>query len=217
LEQGIRVVKQLFPDLVPALIESGLTLADTSRDFRWRHFRVWKTRVPTGINIFFLNRPLFEWQVATRVSKIPNVKVLQPVEVTGLAPSGGGDRVIGLNLKRPNSTEEQLTADLVVDASGRGSRTPQWLKALGLDAPAETVIEVNVGYASRIYRRPADLGDWAAIFVVPKPPDRRGGAVFPIDGNRWLVTLAGWLADYPPTTDKGTWNSPAAWKCLISV
>jgi hypothetical protein len=79
---------------------------------------------------------------------------------------------------------------------------PQWLKALGLSAPNETIIEVNVGYASRIYRPPAELVPWTPLFVLPKPPDKRGGAVFPIDENRWLVTLAGWLADYPPTTDK---------------
>jgi 2-polyprenyl-6-methoxyphenol hydroxylase-like FAD-dependent oxidoreductase len=201
LEQGTRVIKQLFPDLVPALTEAGLTLADTSRDFRWRHFQVWKTRVPTGINIFFLNRPLFEWHVAARVSKIPNINVLQPCEVSGLVASQDGARITGLTIKRPNSTPERLTADLVVDATGRGSQMPQWLKALGLTAPGETTVEVNVGYASRIYRRPAELPDWSGLFVVPKPPDTRGGAVFPIDGNRWLVTLAGWLADYPPTTD----------------
>jgi 2-polyprenyl-6-methoxyphenol hydroxylase-like FAD-dependent oxidoreductase len=202
LEQGTRVIKQLLPDLVPALIEAGLSMADTSRDFRWRHFRVWKTRVPTGINILFLNRPLFEWHVAARVSKIPNIKVLQPCEVSGLVASPGAARLIGLTIKRPNSTNEQMTADLVVDATGRGSQMPQWLKALGLTAPAETIIEVNVGYASRICRRPAALPDWTGLFVLPKPPDRRGGAVFPIDGNRWLVTLVGWLADYPPSTDK---------------
>src|SRR5713226_3849624 len=40
LDQGIRIVQQLFPDLVPALLDAGLTLTDTSRDFRWHHFGV---------------------------------------------------------------------------------------------------------------------------------------------------------------------------------
>jgi 2-polyprenyl-6-methoxyphenol hydroxylase-like FAD-dependent oxidoreductase len=202
LDQGIRVVQHLFPDLVPALVDAGLTLADTSRDFRWHHFGVWKTRMTTGINILFLNRPLFEWHIATRVSQIPNIEVLEGCEATRLIASPGAERITGLAIRKQDSTERQISADLVVDATGRGSQMPQWLRALGLAAPEETLIEVNVGYSSRIYKRPAGLADWTALFVLPRPPDKRGGAVFPIDGDRLLVTLAGWLADYPPTTDK---------------
>jgi 2-polyprenyl-6-methoxyphenol hydroxylase-like FAD-dependent oxidoreductase len=201
LHKGIQIVQSLFPDLLQALIDSGLELADTSRDFRWRHFGVWKARIPTGLDILFLNRPLFEWFVASRVSKIPGVSVLDRCEVTGLQVTPDRRRVTGLAVRPANASERQFAADLVVDASGRGSQTPLWLKSLGLPAPEETIVEVNVGYASRIYRRPADLADKTALFVQPRPPNTRGAAVFPIDGNRWLVTLAGWLADYPPTTD----------------
>jgi 2-polyprenyl-6-methoxyphenol hydroxylase-like FAD-dependent oxidoreductase len=201
LHKGIQIVQRLFPDLLQALIDAGLELADTSRDFRWRHFGVWKTRIPTGLNILFLNRPLFEWLVASRVSMIPGVRVLDHCEVTGLLVTPDRRRVTGLAIRPASASERQITADIVVDASGRGSQTPQWLKSLGLPAPEETIVEVNVGYASRIYRRPAGLADSTPLFVQPRPPNTRGAAVFPIDGNRWLVTLAGWLADYPPTTD----------------
>src|SRR5215471_11152958 len=201
LHMGIRVVRSLFPDLVPALIDAGLELADTSRDFSWRHFGVWKTRITTGIDILFLNRPLFEWFVASRVSKIPGVNVLENCEVTGLIATPDRQRVTGLAVRPAPAAERELSADLVVDASGRGSQMPQWLKSLGLPAPEETIVKVDVGYASRLYRRPAKPADGRALFVQPRAPNTRGAAVFPIDGNRWLVTLAGWLADYPPTND----------------
>ena len=203
LHQGIQIVRNLFPDLVPALTDSGLELADTSRDFRWRHFGVWKTRITTGIDVLFLNRPLFEWSVASRVSRIPGIGVLENSEVTRLIATPDRRRVTGLAVRTAATVERELGADLVVDASGRGSQMPQWLKSLGLPAPDETIVEVNVGYASRFYRRPANLADGRALFVQPRPPNTRGAAVFPIDGNRWLVTLAGWLADYPPTNDNG--------------
>src|SRR5215831_13072424 len=120
LHRGIQIVQSLFPDLVPALVDAGLELADTSRDFRWRHFGVWKTRIETGIDILFLNRPLFEWLVASRVSKIPGIKLLENCEVSGLVTTPDRRRVTGLAVRASIFGEQVLAADLVVDASGRG-------------------------------------------------------------------------------------------------
>ena len=53
------------------------------------------------------------------------------------------------------SAEEVLDADLVVDASGRGSRTPAWLEALGYPAPQQDQVQIGLGYATRTYRLPA--------------------------------------------------------------
>jgi 2-polyprenyl-6-methoxyphenol hydroxylase-like FAD-dependent oxidoreductase len=131
--------------------------------------------------------------------------------VTGLLPDADGNGVAGVRLRpqnQPNGkglAEEQLLADLVVDAAGRGSRVPQWLEALGYDRPQETMINAHLGYASRIYRRPPRFqDDWKGIFVQAAPPDStRGGVCFPIEGDRWMVTLVGGDRDYPPTDEAG--------------
>jgi 2-polyprenyl-6-methoxyphenol hydroxylase-like FAD-dependent oxidoreductase len=99
--------------------------------------------------------------------------------------------------------EELLRADLVVDASGRGSVTPRQLKELGYLQPPESVVKVNFGYASRIYERPPGARDWKAMYVIDRAPDTRGGLIFPIEGNRWLVTLFGWHGDHPPADEAG--------------
>jgi hypothetical protein len=97
-----------------------------------------------------------------------------------------------------------LNAELVVDASGKVSKTPQWLKSLGYEPPQETAINAFVGYASRIYKCSGKLSDTAPVFVSLAPPFRtRGGAIFPIEGNRWLVGLAGGDRDYPPADEAG--------------
>lgn len=42
------------------------------------------------------------------------------------------------------------------------------------------------------------------LFIQPDPPqDRRGGAIFPIEGNRWIVSLVGGDRDYLPTDEAG--------------
>jgi 2-polyprenyl-6-methoxyphenol hydroxylase-like FAD-dependent oxidoreductase len=99
-----------------------------------------------------------------------------------------------------------LPADLVVDASGRMSRTPEWLTSLGLRPPRETFVDVGLCYASRVYRRPAHVGtnDWRGVLLQPAPPAvKRGGLMLPIEGERWIVTLSGRAGEKPPTDEAG--------------
>lgn len=60
-------------------------------------------------------------------------------------------------------------------------------------------------YASRIYRRPDHPPtDWRALIALGTPPcGKRSGVIFPVEGGYWMVTLAGWLRDYPPDDDVG--------------
>src|SRR5215470_16801951 len=92
LHKGIQIIDQLFPDLLPALLEAGLVMADMGQDFRWRHFGVWKTQFPSEIRILFVNRPLFEWHIASRLLARPNVRIVEHSAVMGLTASSGADR-----------------------------------------------------------------------------------------------------------------------------
>ncbi|HEY2674397.1 MAG TPA: hypothetical protein VGJ07_29020 [Rugosimonospora sp.] len=132
--------------------------------------------------------------------------------------SGDGDRAVGGVLLRARGRTgedgagsgatgavEELAADLVVDASGRGSHAPDWLAALGYPAPAETRIDAGLGYASRRYVLPGSaLGDWKNILLMPDPPrSGRGGVLYPIENDRWMLTLGGLGDDRPPTDEEG--------------
>ena len=99
----------------------------------------------------------------------------------------------------------ELEAALVVDASGRGSRAPEWLQTLGYPAPRQTVVNPFLGYASRQYEPPPGFqADWRALFLQARAPQTtRAGGLFPIEGGRWIVTVAGVGGDYPPTDDAG--------------
>jgi flavin-dependent dehydrogenase len=101
--------------------------------------------------------------------------------------------------------ETRVAADLVVDASGRGSRASLWLQDLGYAPPEETTIDAFAGYTSRIYRRPAGFSEsWIYLYIRPTAPDApRGGVILPLEGERWHVSLFGMARDYPPTDEAG--------------
>jgi len=106
---------------------------------------------------------------------------------------------------RASLNEIEIAADLVLDASGRGSKAPQWLDGLGYTPPQETVVNAFPGYVTRIYRRPNGYrGGWKTLNIIPTPPDSpRGGVIIPLEGGRWQVALVGLGRDYPPTDEEG--------------
>jgi 2-polyprenyl-6-methoxyphenol hydroxylase-like FAD-dependent oxidoreductase len=150
-------------------------------------------------------RPFLEWKLRRRVAALPNVQILDQTDVLQLLSTADNSRITGVQIRRRAATagEETLTADLVVDASGRGSRMPRWLEDLGYAPVEETNVEMGVGYATRTYRRNPNSGT-DMIYILPKPPgETRMGVVTPIEGDRWMVSLCGWQHDYPPTDDAG--------------
>jgi flavin-dependent dehydrogenase len=156
------------------------------------------------------SRDLLDWQIRRRLAENTNVHFLEGGTVTGLLANASRADVTGVSVRfrdrhnRANIHAENLYADLVVDAGGKVSKTPQWLKSLGYEPPQETTIKAFVGYASRLYEGSGKLADTAPVFVATAPPFRtRGGGIFPIEGNRWLAIVFGGDRDYPPADEAG--------------
>jgi 2-polyprenyl-6-methoxyphenol hydroxylase-like FAD-dependent oxidoreductase len=157
-------------------------------------------------------RPLLEWTVRRRLAAATTVGFLEGQEATGLTADANKTAVTGVRLRtRPHppaaaaAADPTLPAALVIDASGRSSRTPEWLDELGYPAPPETTINPFLGYATRAFVRPQDaMTDWRLLYVQAKPPQAgRMGLLLPVEGDRWMVGLAGAGHDYPPTDEAG--------------
>lgn len=173
----------------------------------WLNGAGWSVRFQSGFNILAFSRDLLDWKIRRRLSAFTNVRFLEQCKVSRLH-SSDGTSVTGVSVihnTSAQSKQEELLADLVVDASGRGSKAPQWLKALGYTPPAETVIDAFPGYATRIYEIPSGFeADWKGVYIQASPPSRiRGGVLYPIEENHWIVSLTGMMADYPPADEAG--------------
>jgi 2-polyprenyl-6-methoxyphenol hydroxylase-like FAD-dependent oxidoreductase len=165
----------------------------------------WTQTFPATQRVVSATRSLLEWTVRSRVEKVAGIDFRTEQEVTGLHLGPTGD-VSGLTLRsRSTGTTTDLYADLVVDAGGRGSKLPEWLGALGFAAPEESTVDSFLGYATRLLEIPAGFSArWKAVYIQNAPPVQpRGGIMFPIEGDRWVLTLIGGGRDYPPTDDEG--------------
>lgn len=203
LTGGFHAMQSLFPGLEAELLQAGAPAGDLTGSFRWHQFGRYKARFESGLGGITISRPLLEATLRARVLALPNVEVLEGARVHGLLSTPDRRTVTGVRLQKQGEDGEALHADLTLDASGRGSRTPTWLEALGYERPAEDEISIGVGYTSRCYRRePSDPGvDFGAIITGTPPHERRVGTVLRIDGDRWHVTLSGFLSDHAPADE----------------
>jgi 2-polyprenyl-6-methoxyphenol hydroxylase-like FAD-dependent oxidoreductase len=98
---------------------------------------------------------------------------------------------------------EPRSADLVVDCSGRSSRIAHDLAAARLLDPPVTKVGIDIGYTSFFLRRSPEDFEGMFLVSIENPGSFRGGAVVPVEGDRWQVTLSGVHGDVPPATGDG--------------
>ena len=205
LTQGQQILEQLFPGLKAELAEKGSVEVNWTADWPFLSISGWAPRFPSEMTTRTCSRNLLETIIRKRLENYSHLQFLEACQATHILANTDNTAIKGIRVRQDNGTQAELLSQLVVDASGRNSKTPKWLQNLGYQMPEETVINSFLGYASRWYQRPADFqADWKGITLMSKAPERtRGGVLFPIEGDRWIVTLAGVGRDYPPTDRAG--------------
>ncbi len=209
LPRGLGIVERLFPGYSRELEAAGAVSLRIPADGLLLGPAGWLDRRAHGWPLLSASRPLFEGAVRRRLREVLNVTILDRHGVTSLLTSREGRQVIGVTL-RPldnagGTTTTQLDADLVVDASGRGSRAPSWLSEAGYATPTATHVDPNAAQVSRVYRIPEGFSaDWKLVMLMSAPPSiPRTGYLFPIEDRQWMVGLIGAAGQHPPTDEDG--------------
>ena len=204
--RGQQALEELLPGLTAAAVADGAPAGDLLADARFFLSGHRLAKAHSGLPLLCASRPLLEHHVRARVRNRPNVRFLDRCDVVGLVVSPGSRRVAGVRVLRraDGSAEELLDADLVVDGSGRGSRTPAWLESIGYPAPQREQVRIGLGYTTRTYRlSDSALDGDLAMLVAATPQHPRTGAMQRLEDDRWMLTLAGILGDHPPTDPDG--------------
>ncbi len=229
--RGGEILERYFPGLDAELAAAGCPALDQAQDAITDTPAGRLPRFRSGVTMRAVSRFLLEERIRRRLRERAEVRFFGDREVVGLVPSANGS-VTGVRVRGRAAShrddfagaEETLDADLVVDASGQGSRTPRWLEALGYETPEEEVVDARLGYATRWFRVPEDFSDdWEGLAVLPGWPDNPcGGTLRRVEAGVWTAVLIG-LGDHPPTDGEGflefarTLPSPIIYEAIKSA
>jgi 2-polyprenyl-6-methoxyphenol hydroxylase-like FAD-dependent oxidoreductase len=204
--RGAQVLDELFPGLLARMTAHGAVRGDTTGTGRWQLSGHRFRQENSGISGVLASRPFLEGHVRAALGDLPGVTLVPGHDIVGLTVTDDRRRVTGVRLASHGAAAptQTLPADLVIDATGRGSRTPRWLTELGYPTPNEDRLEIGLGYASRTYRlRPGALGTDHGVVTGATPSVPRGGVLAAIEGDRFILTVSGILGDHPPIDPTG--------------
>jgi 2-polyprenyl-6-methoxyphenol hydroxylase-like FAD-dependent oxidoreductase len=98
------------------------------------------------------------------------VAILEHHDVLALTSTTDRNRVTGVEVvDRETQRRTSLSADLIVDVTGRGSRAPVFLEQLGYDRPKEDEVIVHLAYACQPVRIAPGTVTENFIAVMPEP------------------------------------------------
>jgi len=198
LVRGKEILEQFFPDLENELLKKGANKIDFLNDGRYLLPSGWAKRFKSGVITFTQTRALLEQTIRETLKKNSRVEIQE-------------SSITSFELEKPNkinlvnSKGEKIKADLIVDCSGRNTKTPTWLYDIGYPKPKEQRVDSFVGYATRRYLPPKNFDkNWKMLVILNKPTSNpRAGIIYPIEGGKWLVGLSGIGKTYPPVDEKG--------------
>ena len=191
------LLRDKYPDILQGLLEAGAAPLDMLE--RPPLTLPPLTPEPGDRDLVALGcrRTTFEWVVRRNVLPRPGVTLIGGAQVRSLVgrrAAGAPPTVTGVRYA-VGDVERALEADLVIDASGRQSKAPEWLVELGAPPPEEKLEQSGVVYYTRFYR----FLDGAQA----PPPSKHPAAadynwikyaIFPADGRTFSITFAVALA-----------------------
>ncbi|MGH3661443.1 MAG: FAD-dependent oxidoreductase [Micromonosporaceae bacterium] len=207
LARGQQIFEELFPGLHAELAAAGVLSGDLSSNLRWYFNGRRLQPARTGLTSVSAIRPVLEAHVRARVCALPNVRLMEQQVIRGLRATPDSRQITGVRVLAAGADsgpEQTLDADLVVDATGRGSRTPAWLEELGYARPHEEKVKVDLAYTTAHFKlRDDPYGDDLSINPVASLANPRG-AFFPKLGDGVsMLSLTGILGDHAPRDRDG--------------
>lgn len=201
LEPARVVLNDLFPGYQRELCAEGAVVLDAGEQLDYYDQGGYLAETENELPMPCASRPLFERVARRRTAGTAGLTVRPECHVTSYLTDGTGTAVTGVRFRDGRGRTKTLDADIVVDATGRTSRTHRWLSDHGFPSPPVDRVDVDLAYSTVTVDRPAD--EERAYLCVPSPPHAKGGTAVPIEDGGLLVTLFGMHGDHPPTDRDG--------------
>jgi 2-polyprenyl-6-methoxyphenol hydroxylase-like FAD-dependent oxidoreductase len=202
LMRGAQALEDLFPGFLNELADDGAEVFDgtdlSKLYFCMNGHLAIRIGAAEDLRSCSTTRPFLEFHVRRRVRALRNVNFLDDHDVADVCTMTSGRVTGALAVDRTDHVESELEADLVVDATGRGARTPALLKRVGYEPPVEQEVVVDVMYASQLLRLPRDLLHEFALVVSPVPGRPTVMAFVRCEDDTAICTVFGMAGNDPP-------------------
>lgn len=190
LRRGQNTMEALYPGFTASLLSKGAVQFDQGMECEISIGGVRGVPFRAPYPTISMTRGLLELTLREQAANIPNVSFRYGANAEDLLVTEG--RVRGVRLRIADNFEE-IAANFVLDASGRAAQSMKWLTAAGYTGPQETVVGLDFGYATAMFDIPSSFSEkWRLLFCLPKMgPAAVGGAIFEVEGRRWMCAIAG--------------------------
>ncbi|WP_231986347.1 NAD(P)/FAD-dependent oxidoreductase [Mycobacterium sp. E2479] len=218
LPRGGQVLEQLFPGLLDEMAVNGANYLD-GRDLSRLYYNLGghlmvRTGGAPSFSAYLATRPFLEEHVRSRLRRIANVTLLDEHDIVEPTTTADRHRVTGVRVASRRTREDiTLSADLVLDATGRSARTPAWLTALGYERPPEVHVPVHLTYASQCLRMAPDALHELGFVVGPVPGRPRGLGMLRAENDTWMFTVFG-VANHAPASIDLISMCEFVWDCV---
>ncbi|MFJ2863192.1 NAD(P)/FAD-dependent oxidoreductase [Kitasatospora sp. NPDC087314] len=201
---GADAIEALLPGSLDALLAAGAHRRSIPAGLLMRLGPGWLQDFDSPAYLISCSRHLLDHVIRRRLREQATVTVREGTRVLGLAGDPG--RIAGVHVENPDGSRETLPADLVVDATGRRSSAPEWLRGLGFEGLREETVDAGLAYAARVFETPGGNDGFPVVSIVPAPwrgRPGRGATIIPIEDGRWIVTLSGTRGSEPARGERG--------------
>jgi 2-polyprenyl-6-methoxyphenol hydroxylase-like FAD-dependent oxidoreductase len=207
LARGAQILEEFFPGILNELVADGAPVWDDGELSKLymsyaghQILRSGKAAVDHQANAAYLpSRPFLECHVRRRLQAKENVTILGGKDVAELTATADCSRVTGVRvIDRDGGAEQELAADLVIDAMGRAAHTPAFLDGLGFGRPVEDHIVMHTTYVSQLLRIPPGTVKEMLALISPAPGRPTGMFLTGYENDSWIFTVFGMVGREPP-------------------
>ncbi|HZQ30937.1 MAG TPA: oxidoreductase [Mycobacterium sp.] len=188
----------LFPGLLEDMVAAGVPILEDQP--RSLHFAAagHVLGIPTDPDLwgqpfttYIPSRPHLEWQIRRRTAGIDNVTITAG-SVSAPQYDAAAERVSGVHVDPVDRGDTGfLATDLVVDATGRGTRLPVWLSQWGFQRPPEATVDVGITYATHDVDIPEGLLEEKMVIAGASRNTSQGLGMLQYEHGGWVVTTFG--------------------------
>jgi 2-polyprenyl-6-methoxyphenol hydroxylase-like FAD-dependent oxidoreductase len=197
MARGAQEFDTHFPGLLDDMVAAGVPILENRPDCihfgAAGHVLGTHHRLEDEFTAYVPSRPQLEWQIRRRVTAIPNVEIVH-ASVSEPGYDHARQCVTGVELDSGDDVE----ADLVVDAAGRGTRLPVWLAQWGFERPREDAVDVGIGYATHQLRIPDGLIAEKVVVAGASREQPLGLGMLCYEDGTWGLTTFGVAKVEPP-------------------